>query len=522
MSSNQNPIILRFDNVSFAYNDGKHPILIDSDFSIRQNTKITIMWQNWSGKTTIFKMITWELKPQSGKINIVNWNTIAVARQVIPRDQLHLTIKEFFETAFDEKDYQLDKKITEVLKVVNFNVPIDKQIKDFSGGQQARLLFAYALIQDPDILLLDEPTNNLDEEWINDLLTFLISYDKTVVVISHDSDFLNIFTDGVLYLNKASYQVEQYWWDYYDVVEQIAAQIEKEQMQNARAEKKIIDAKEKINFFSNKWGKMRKLASKMRDEVQEAEENKVELRKDDKTIPQFKIPFENYVWPIVTINKVWLMNSNHEVINYKLPLVMKKNNRYILIGPNGIGKSTLLKRLMMIHQYKENIMRKYKAIIEDKTKSDIIIKEPDTMHPEEDIAMIHNKVRVGYYSQDFNSLDMWMLVRDSLYDIAQEATDQNIYKVASQFLLTWNLLKSNIWTLSEWQKWLLCYARFVLQKPHLLILDEPTNHINFRHLPIIAKSLNTYEWAMIIVCHDKWFVDQLENIETIDLWKLIK
>jgi ATPase subunit of ABC transporter with duplicated ATPase domains len=89
----------------------------------------------------------------------------------------------------------LDRKISEVLKVVNFNVPIDKQIKDFSGGQQARLLLAYALIQHPDILLLDEPTNNLDENGINDLISFLISYDKTVVVISHDADFLNIFTD---------------------------------------------------------------------------------------------------------------------------------------------------------------------------------------------------------------------------------------------------------------------------------------------------------------------------------------
>ncbi|MEI7563627.1 MAG: ATP-binding cassette domain-containing protein [bacterium] len=252
MSSNQNPVILRFDQVSFAYNEGRHPILVDSDFSIRQNTKITIMGQNGAGKTTIFKLITGELSPQSGKINIVQGNSIATARQVIPREQLEMTIKEFFETAFKEKDYQLDRKIDEVLKAVNFNAPLNKPIKDFSGGQQARLLLAYALIQHPDILLLDEPTNNLDDEGINDLISFLLSYDKTVVVISHDADFLNIFTDGVLYLNKDRKQVEQYWGDYYDVVDQIAAQIEKEQMQNARAEKKIIEAKEKINFFANK------------------------------------------------------------------------------------------------------------------------------------------------------------------------------------------------------------------------------------------------------------------------------
>ena len=521
MSSSQNPVILRFDDVSFAYNDGKHPILVHSDFSIRENTKITIMGQNGAGKTTIFKLITGELTPQDGKINIVNGNTIAISRQVIPRDQLHLTVKEFFETAFAEKDYQLDKKITEILKVVNFTVPIDKQLKDFSGGQQARLLLAYALIQHPDILLLDEPTNNLDGTGIGDLISFLISYDKTVVVISHDADFLNLFTDGVLYLNKARCQVEQYRWDYYDVVEQIAAQIEKENMQNARAEKKIMDAKEKINFFANKWGKMRKLASKMRDEVEEAEENKVEVRKDDKTIANFTIPFDNYVGPIVTINKVGLMNSAHEVVTHKLPLVIKKGERYILTGPNGIGKSTLLKRLMMIHQHKENIMNEYYALLKDKTK-DILIKEPEPTHELEHEATIHNKVKVGYYSQDFNALDMNMLVRDSLHEVAEEATDQDIYRVAAQFLLTSNLLKNTIGSLSEGQKGLLCYARFVLQKPHLLILDEPTNHINFRHLPVIAQALNAYQGAMIMVSHDTWFTSQLEGFEVVDLGKLVK
>lgn len=142
------------------------------------------------------------------------------------------------------------------------------------------------------------------------------------------------------------------------------------------------------------------------------------------------------------------MNSAHEVVTCKLPLVIKKNERYMFIGPNGIGKSTLLKRLMMIHQYKENIMKEYKDIIEDKTK-DIIIKEPDTHHPEEDIAMIHNKVKVGYYSQDFDALDMNMNVRDSLEEIAHETSDQDIYRVAAQFLLTKDLLKNSIGSLSE-------------------------------------------------------------------------
>ncbi len=487
--NNQGNVILRFDKVSFAYNDGKKIILDEADFSLREQTKITIMGQNGAGKSTMFKMIMGELQPQKGRVILDSGKTIAIAKQVIPRDQMHLTLREYFVTAFTEKDYQLDRKIANVLEEVQLTVlDYDKQLKDFSGGQQARLLLAHALIQDPDILLLDEPTNNLDDKGIWNLIGFLLTYPKTVVVISHDADFLNMFTDGVLYLNVQSHKVEQYRWDYYDVVEQIAAQIEKEKMLNARMEKQINDAKAKVSFFENKWGKMRKLASKLRDEIEDSEENKVDVRKDDKTISRFHIEFENLVGPLITINNVELLDKNHERVMKKVDLIIKKGMRYQLVWPNGIGKTTLLKRLF--NSYDND-------------------------------AMIADEVRVWYYSQDFNALDMNMLVWDALHEVSNEVTDQEVYKVASQFLLTGDLLKNTIASLSEWQKGLLCYARFVIQKPHVLILDEPTNHINFRHLPVIAQALNAYEWGIIMVSHDQAWVDQLKDIEILDLGRLV-
>ncbi len=493
MSWSSNPVILRFDNASFYYGeDSKKKIILDeSDFTIRENTKITLMGQNGAGKSSIFKMIMSEEKLNGGKIHITPGTTIAIAKQVIPRDQIEMTVREYFETAFSEKDYQLDKKINDVLKDVNLVAPLDKQLKDFSGWQQARLLLAYALIQKPDILLLDEPTNNLDKNGIGELITFLMMYDKTVVVISHDADFLNIFTEWVLYLNIMTHKVEQYRGNYSDALDQIAAQIEKDQMLNAREEKRILDAKEKINFFSNKWGKMRKIANKMREEVEEAEDNKVDVRKDDRTIRPFVIPFDNYVGPIVTVNSVSLMDPETQTVSshiLQFPIEAKKGDRYILSWPNGIGKSTLLKKLINAH---------------------------------DDEAMIHKDVKVWYYSQDFNALDMNMIVRDALHEMSNEITDQEVYKVASALLLTGDVLKNPIYCMSEWQKWLLCYARFVIQRPDLLILDEPTNHINFRHLPIIAESLNDYAWAIIMVSHDEWFVSQIENLKEVDLGRLL-
>jgi len=478
------PIVLRFDGASFAYNDGKKVILDEADCTLREGTKITIMGQNGAGKSTMFKLIMGEEKLQEGKIVLSGGKTIAIAKQVIPREQMKLTMREFFETAFEEKDYQLDKKIAEVLKEVQLDLPTDKHLYDLSGGQQARLLLAFALIQKPDILLLDEPTNNLDSAGIGNLIGLLMTYDKTVVVISHDADFLNMFTDGVLYLNLQTRKIEQYWGDYYDVVDQIAAQVEKDKMLNARMEKQINDAKEKVNFFANKGGKMRKLASKMRDEIEESEENKVEVRKDDRTISKFHIEFENLVGPLITIRNVEILNKQYERVTKSVDMVIKKGMRYQLEGPNGIGKTTLLKRLVNAH---------------------------------DDDAMIHEGVRIGYYSQDFNALDMNMLVWDALHEVSNEVTDQQVYRVAAQFLLTGDLLKNPIFSLSEGQKGLLCYARFVIQKPHVLILDEPTNHINFRHLPVIAEALNDYEGGIIMVSHDQAWVDTLNDLQTLDL-----
>ena len=194
-----NEVIIRFDEVSFEFD--KKLILNAVDFSIRRNSKVTLMGQNGAGKSTIFNLITGKLKPESGRINIAQNLSIAIARQVIPRDQLSLTVREFFEKCFPNKVYDIDPKIDEVLEIVNLVAPKDRTVKSFSGGQQARLLLASALIQNADVLLLDEPTNNLDRDGIAHLTKFIIDFKKTCVVISHDADFLNSFTQAVIYLD---------------------------------------------------------------------------------------------------------------------------------------------------------------------------------------------------------------------------------------------------------------------------------------------------------------------------------
>ncbi|MEK7094412.1 MAG: ATP-binding cassette domain-containing protein, partial [Patescibacteria group bacterium] len=286
--------IVRFNEVSFSFGHNK-PILHEASFPLRRGSKITLMGQNGAGKSTIFQMILKELKRESGSIAIAPKLSIAIAQQIIPRKDIDLTVREFFAKVFTQKVYDLDPRIEEVLEVVHLKAPLDKKIESFSGGQQARLLLASALIQDPDLLLLDEPTNNLDKEGVTHLRDFLVNYKKTCIVISHDASFLNAFTEGVLYLDIYTKTIEQYTGNYFSVVAEISRRIERERMKNVRLEKDISHRKEQANFFAQKGGHLRDVAKKMRDKIDELEDEKVDTRREDKTIRSFSIPVQKEI-----------------------------------------------------------------------------------------------------------------------------------------------------------------------------------------------------------------------------------
>jgi ATP-binding cassette subfamily F protein 3 len=177
---------------------------------------------------------------------------------------------------------------------------------------------------------------------------------------------------------------------------------------------------------------------------------------------------------------------NHEPVRKILnpPIEVRKKERLLIKGPNGIGKTTFLE-----------------ALAENK----------------EEGAKITDGVKIAYYAQDFSRLDFDKSAYEALAEMMVNPWNQEIYATAAQFLLSSEVLKNKVGALSEGQKGLLCYARFVLQKPGLLIMDEPTNHINFRHLPIIAKALDEFQGAMILVSHAPEFVDQINITQTLDL-----
>jgi ATPase subunit of ABC transporter with duplicated ATPase domains len=480
-------VILRFSDVTFSYEYGK-PLLEEASFSVRTGSRVTLMGQNGAGKSSLFMMITGEAKPTSGNVfRAPSDATIALARQVMPKDAQGLTVREYFATALPDAKYDLDKHIKNAFEIVNCAVPLDRKVGSLSGGQQARILLAHALIQKPDILLLDEPTNNLDQAGIEHLTGFLMTYEKTCIVISHDADFLNAFSDGVLYLDVFTHKVEQYTGNYYDVVEEIKNRIERENQQNARMQAQIQEKRAQAEVFAHKGGKLRGVAKRMREAAEEAEENIVSVRQEDKPIRAFKIPvqefdpyFDGKVLQLKSVSAI----RDHGTVKKEMDLVVRKNTHVLIAGPNGIGKSTLLEK-----------------IVAGAKETCVVAKE----------------AVVGYYKQDFGNLNFSQTAFDALKEVMKEYDEHGLRSAAAGFLLDGKLLAKEIQELSEGQKGLLSFCRLVLMRPGLLVLDEPTNHINFRHLPIVAKALDAYEGALIMVSHIPDFVSQIRIDETIDL-----
>lgn len=232
---------------------------------------------------------------------------------------------------------------------------------------------------------------------------------------------------------------------------------------------------------------MRKLASKLREQIEEAEDEVVDVRRDDKTIRDFEIPAQEYSEAIVKLSAVQII-KNHQPHLVEVEKVLRRGGRMLVSGPNGVGKSTLLRALAS---------------------------------GEAQGVIIGEGVKVGYYRQDFSGLNFDGTVYDELASVMEMPSNEEIRAAAGQFLIGSKLINNKVGSLSEGQKGLLCFAKFVLQEPGLLILDEPTNHINFRHLPVIARALNEYKGAMIVVSHMDEFVKQIQFNQRLDLDQLL-
>jgi len=378
--------------------------------------------------------------------------------------------------------------MAKALREVVLDAPGDRIVGSFSGGQQARLLLAAALIQNPTILLLDEPTNNLDTDGLWHLQSLIQMTDKTCVVISHDEDFLNAFTDQVLYLDMFSKKIETYMGDYWFVKTEIQKRIKRENAINAQLKKKAQAKKDQANKFAGKGGGLRKVAKTMRGVAAEMEDRMQDVRREDYTLGNFVVPFHASS-PSGKILSIQQVSAYQRTAKMKEPVHLGRGSRVQVCGPNGIGKTTFLEMIVA------------------GTAPGVSIDEG---------------ADIGYYRQDFTNFDF----ESTVVECMEEASDmkhsmEQIRQIASRFFLRDYIVKQQVKTLSEGQKGLLSLACLCLQEPTILIMDEPTNHINFRHLPALANAVNSFKGAVLLVSHDHHFVSSVGVNATVDMGKVL-
>ena len=227
------------------------------------------------------------------------------------------------------------------------------------------------------------------------------------------------------------------------------------------------------------------MAKKMREAAADMEDEMVDSRKEDKAIKDFTIPLQEGIgWVLLDIHSVHIIRDE-EVVVEDVEFQLRKDDHMLLAWPNGIWKSTLLEKIV---------------------------------NGDETGCTLADGVKIGYYRQDFSNLDFNQTVYECLKEACvDDLTEQDMRSKAAGFLINWEIMKTKIWDLSEWQKWLVAFCRLVFIQPGILILDEPTNHINFRHIPVIAKALDAFEGWMILVSHVDEFVWQIRIDQYLDL-----
>lgn len=505
---------------NLTMNFGSQEIFEDVTLQIKDNEHVGIIGVNGAGKSTFFKLIMGRIEPDSGKIIMKPGTRIGFLPQVINDEipSMDITVFEFLldgrpikklendlaqaysdasiETDSKKLDYIM-KKISKIqskleyyeqykaesilLKIIDgMNIDdnlLDLKLTNLSGGQKSKIAFARLLYLNPEVLLLDEPTNHLDLDTKDYIINYLKGYRGTVFVISHDVEFLNEVTSSILYVDKLTHKMELYPGNYEKYMkirtERLKTQERIFEKQQAEEEKlKAIIAKyiggneKKANIAKDRIKKLEKL-----------EKEKIVLEKKKK-FTNFKIKMNHTsgIVPIKTDNLTFGYDPSNILIN-DLTFDLSRGEKFLIVGENGIGKSTLLKLLM------------------------------GYLKPLGGSITVGEKTEIGYYAQEHELLDNDKIIIDNFKDTGLGINDLRSF--LGNFLFTGDDVYKKVSVLSPGERSRVALAKLALTGANLLILDEPTNHLDPETQKIIADTFRDYEGTMLVVSHNLEFVDNL-------------
>ena len=507
--------MISVDAVSVEFNGSA--LFSNITFNINENDRIALMGKNGAGKSTIMKIIAGVSKPTRGKVSAPNDAVIAYLPQHL-LTQDHLTVFEEASKAFSKilnmkkrmeelnheletrTDYESDeysKIIEEVselsekyysIEEINFDAEVEKTLMglgfvrsdfsrpthEFSGGWRMRIELAKILLQKPDLILLDEPTNHMDIESIQWLEEFLINNAKAVIVISHDKTFVDNLTNRTIEMTMG--RIYDYRTNYTHYLQLRRERREQQQKQFDDQQKQIADIQGFIDRFKGTYSKTLQVQSrvKMLDKIEIVQVDEV-----DSSALNLKFPpaprSGNYPVIIEGLSKSY----GEHVVFEDVAVTIARGEKVAFVGKNGQGKSTLIKAIMGEIDFDGKLQ------------------------------LGHNSL-VGYFAQNQASLlEEGFTVFETIDNVAEGEVRVKIKDLLGAFMFSGDAIDKKVKLLSGGEKTRLAMLKLLLQPVNVLILDEPTNHLDIKTKDILKDALQAFDGTIILVSHDRDFLDGL-------------
>ena len=499
---------------------GVQEIFDDVNLQIKDNEKVGIIGMNGAGKSTFFKLVMGKLEPDSGRIILKPGTRIGFLPQVISDEIPSMEISVFdylldgrpikkleqeLSEAYTEASVETDeKKLKFIMKrigklqekleyyevynaenillkiVTGMNIDsdlLDMQLCNLSGGQKSKIAFARLLYSNPEILLLDEPTNHLDVDTKEYIINYLRNYNGTILVISHDIDFLDQVTTQTLYVDKATHKMELYPGNYEKYMKIRNERLKTLERIHDKQEKEEEILKKIIAKYIGGNEKKARIAKDRQKKLARLEENKVVLEQKQK-VAHFKIKINqpSGVVPIKCENVKFGYKEDHILID-NLTFDLGRGEKFLIVGENGVGKSTLLK--LIVGQLKPMLGE----------------------------IVLNQKTEIGYYAQEHELLDNEKIILENFEGTG--LSTKELRSFLGNFLFHGDDVYKKVSVLSPGERSRVALAKLALTGANLLILDEPTNHLDPQTQEMIAQTFKDYEGTMLVVSHNVDFVDNL-------------
>lgn len=491
-----------FNNISFAIND---------------QDKIALMGKNGAGKSTMLKILAGVRTPSTGRVTAPEGSVIAYLPQHLMTEDgrtvfeetaqafahihnMHAEIEELNNQLNSRNDYESDDYYALIEKVstlsekfysiedTNYESEVEKILLglgfsredfsrptgEFSGGWRMRIELAKILLQKPDLILLDEPTNHLDIESIQWLEDFLVNSAKAVMVISHDRAFVDNITTRTIEITMG--RIYDYKVNYSQYLELRKERREQQQRAYEDQQKMIADNRDFIERFKGTYSKTNQVQSRVRM-LEKLE--LVQVDEEDSSALKLRFPPSPRSGSFPVICEELTKSYDGTTIISKVSLTIKRGDKLAFVGRNGEGKSTLVKCIMgeIEHEGKMNLG--------------------------------HN-VKIGYFAQNQASLmDGELTVFQTIDDVARGEIRTKIKDILGAFMFSGDDIFKKVKVLSGGERTRLAMIKLLLEPVNLLILDEPTNHLDIKTKDILKSALKEFDGTLILVSHDRDFLDGL-------------